>query len=153
MLHDLLDPDRGDLFQIRLSKKVVGNNFFTGITRLCKGLAVVLVARYALLQIFPSASAYLALIPARVRHIRVDTCSDRSTDLCRPNETHFDWASVDTYLDSSTDLCRPGEEHFDWTLSNWEVNSDYTSGNAESLGGTKRNIYCKSGNLNRNIKK
>ncbi|KAK1309417.1 hypothetical protein QJS10_CPA09g01732 [Acorus calamus] len=42
-----------------------GNSFFTGITRLCKGLAVVLVAGYALLQIFPSASAYLALIPAR----------------------------------------------------------------------------------------
>ncbi|KAK1323650.1 hypothetical protein QJS10_CPA02g00936 [Acorus calamus] len=59
--------------------------------------------------------------PTRVRHIRVDTCSDRSTDLCLPNETHFDWASVDTYSDSSTDLCRPGEEHFDWTLSNWET--------------------------------
>ncbi|KAK1288559.1 hypothetical protein QJS10_CPB19g00275 [Acorus calamus] len=46
---------------------------------------------------------------------------DRSTDLCRPNEIHFDWASVDTYSDSSTDFCRPGEEHFNWTLSNWVV--------------------------------
>ncbi|KAK1308026.1 hypothetical protein QJS10_CPA09g00868 [Acorus calamus] len=45
-----------------------GNNFFTEITRLCKGLAVVLVAGYALIQIFPSASAYLALIPARELH-------------------------------------------------------------------------------------
>ncbi|KAK1302863.1 hypothetical protein QJS10_CPB12g01374 [Acorus calamus] len=70
MLHDLPDPDRGDLFQIRLSKKVVGNNFFTGITRLCKGLAMVLVAGYALLQIFPSASAYLALIPAKAEGLR-----------------------------------------------------------------------------------
>ncbi|KAK1294048.1 hypothetical protein QJS10_CPA16g01059 [Acorus calamus] len=58
---------------------------------------------------------------AKVRHIRVDTCSDRSTDLCRPNETHFEWASVDTYSDSSTDFCRPGEEQFDWTLSNWSI--------------------------------
>ncbi|KAK1324290.1 Glycerol kinase [Acorus calamus] len=37
----------------------------------------------------------------------------RSTGLCCPSETHFDWASVDTYSDSSTDLCRPSEEHFD----------------------------------------
>ncbi|KAK1290053.1 hypothetical protein QJS10_CPB18g00772 [Acorus calamus] len=57
----------------------------------------------------------------RVRHIHVDICSDRSTDLCRPSETYFDWASVDTYSDSSIDLCRPDEEHFDWTLSNWIV--------------------------------
>ncbi|KAK1306830.1 hypothetical protein QJS10_CPA10g00850 [Acorus calamus] len=49
----------------------------------------------------------------RVRHIHVATCSDRSTDLCRPSETHFDCASVDTYLDSSTNLYRPSEEHFD----------------------------------------
>ncbi|KAK1306853.1 hypothetical protein QJS10_CPA10g00725 [Acorus calamus] len=61
----------------------------------------------------------------RVRHIHVDTCSDRSTDICRPSETHFDWASVDTYSDSSTDLCRPSEEHFDWTLSNWVVGKGY----------------------------
>ncbi|KAK1260758.1 hypothetical protein QJS04_geneDACA002054 [Acorus gramineus] len=48
-----------------MTQLLQGNSFFTGITRLCKGLAVVLVAGYALLQIFPSASAYLALIPAR----------------------------------------------------------------------------------------
>ncbi|KAK1291713.1 hypothetical protein QJS10_CPB17g01733 [Acorus calamus] len=54
---------------------------------------------------------------ARVQHIHVDTCSDRSTDLYRPSETHFDWASVDTYSDSSTDLCCLSEEYFDWTLS------------------------------------
>ncbi|KAK1301637.1 hypothetical protein QJS10_CPB12g00705 [Acorus calamus] len=56
----------------------------------------------------------------RVRHIHVATCSDKSTDLCRPSETHFDWTSVDTYSDSSMDFCRPTEEHFDWTLSNWD---------------------------------
>ncbi|KAL3598779.1 hypothetical protein D5086_006697 [Populus alba] len=34
-------------------------------TRLCKGLAVVLVAGHIVVQIFPSAVNYLALIPAR----------------------------------------------------------------------------------------
>ncbi|KAK1294421.1 hypothetical protein QJS10_CPA16g00149 [Acorus calamus] len=53
-----------------------------------------------------------------VQHIHVDTCSDRSTNLYRSSETHFDWASVDTYSDSSTDFYRLSEEHFDWTLSN-----------------------------------
>ncbi|KAK1317202.1 hypothetical protein QJS10_CPA05g01518 [Acorus calamus] len=38
---------------------------------------------------------------------------DRSTDLCRPNKTYFDYASVDTYSTRSTDLCRPSEEDFD----------------------------------------
>ncbi|KAJ6818460.1 rhomboid-like protein 19 [Iris pallida] len=42
-----------------------GSSFFTGFTRLCKGLAVVLVAGYALVQFLPSAVSYLALIPAR----------------------------------------------------------------------------------------
>lgn len=42
-----------------------GNSFFTGFTRLCKGLAVILVAGYVLLQVFPSAVTYVALIPAR----------------------------------------------------------------------------------------
>uniref|UniRef100_A0A1D1XS99 Transmembrane protein 115 n=1 Tax=Anthurium amnicola TaxID=1678845 RepID=A0A1D1XS99_9ARAE len=41
-----------------------GPNFFSGFTHLCKGLALVLVGGYALLQIFPSAVNYLALIPA-----------------------------------------------------------------------------------------
>ncbi|XP_072957769.1 rhomboid-like protein 19 [Typha angustifolia] len=36
-----------------------------GFTRTCKGLAVVLLGGYALLQVFPSAVNYLALIPAR----------------------------------------------------------------------------------------
>ncbi|KAJ0970499.1 hypothetical protein J5N97_023376 [Dioscorea zingiberensis] len=42
-----------------------GSNLFFGFTRLCKGLSVILVGGYVLLQIFPSASTYLALIPAR----------------------------------------------------------------------------------------
>ncbi|KAM7504450.1 hypothetical protein LguiB_003354 [Lonicera macranthoides] len=42
-----------------------GTSFFTGFTRLCKGLAVVLVCGHIVVQIFPSAVTYLALIPAR----------------------------------------------------------------------------------------
>ncbi|KAH7662633.1 putative membrane protein [Dioscorea alata] len=42
-----------------------GSNLFSGFTRLCKGLSVILVGGYVLLQIFPSAATYLALIPAR----------------------------------------------------------------------------------------
>jgi len=42
-----------------------GSNFFMGFTRLCKGLAVILVAGYILLQFFPATVTYLALIPAR----------------------------------------------------------------------------------------
>jgi membrane associated rhomboid family serine protease len=42
-----------------------GTSFFTGFTKLCKGLAVVLVCGHIALQIFPSAVTYLALIPAR----------------------------------------------------------------------------------------
>eukprot|EP00262_Sarcandra_glabra_P021434 TRINITY_DN909_c0_g1_i1.p1 TRINITY_DN909_c0_g1~~TRINITY_DN909_c0_g1_i1.p1 ORF type:complete len:315 (+),score=46.79 TRINITY_DN909_c0_g1_i1:84-1028(+) len=42
-----------------------GNNLFSGFTRLCKSFTVVLLAGYAVLQIFPSAVSYLALIPAR----------------------------------------------------------------------------------------
>lgn len=38
---------------------------FTGFTRLCKGLAVVLVAGHIVVQIFPYSVTYLALIPAR----------------------------------------------------------------------------------------
>lgn len=40
-------------------------NLFTGFTRLCKGLAVVLVCGYIAVQIFPSILTYVALIPAR----------------------------------------------------------------------------------------
>ncbi|XP_078171580.1 rhomboid protein-like protein [Carex rostrata] len=42
-----------------------GGSFLTGYTRLCKGLAVILVIGFAFVQIFPSAVAYLALIPSR----------------------------------------------------------------------------------------
>ncbi|KAF3433919.1 hypothetical protein FNV43_RR25022 [Rhamnella rubrinervis] len=42
-----------------------GTGPFCGFTRLCKGLAVVLVGGHILVQIFPPALAYLALIPAR----------------------------------------------------------------------------------------
>ncbi|KAL9351530.1 hypothetical protein Peur_054210 [Populus x canadensis] len=42
-----------------------GASLFTGFTKLCKGLAVVLVAGHIVVQIFPSAVNYLALIPAR----------------------------------------------------------------------------------------
>ncbi|KAE9450714.1 hypothetical protein C3L33_17389, partial [Rhododendron williamsianum] len=41
-----------------------GTSLFTGFTRLCKGLAVVLVGGHIILQILPSSVDYLALIPA-----------------------------------------------------------------------------------------
>ncbi|KAM0850540.1 hypothetical protein ACQ4PT_053022 [Festuca glaucescens] len=40
-------------------------SFFTGFTKLCKGLAVVLFLGHISIQLFPSAATYLALIPAR----------------------------------------------------------------------------------------
>ncbi|GLT70113.1 hypothetical protein SLA2020_422110 [Shorea laevis] len=43
----------------------VGTSAFGGFTRLCKGLAVVLVIGHVLVQLLPSAVTYLALIPAR----------------------------------------------------------------------------------------
>ncbi|XP_059459250.1 rhomboid-like protein 19 [Corylus avellana] len=42
-----------------------GTSFYSGFTRLCKGLAVVLVGGHIVVQLFPSAIAYVALIPAR----------------------------------------------------------------------------------------
>ncbi|KAL9365505.1 hypothetical protein Peur_043378 [Populus x canadensis] len=42
-----------------------GASLFTGFTKLCKGLAVVLVTGHILVQILPPAVNYLALIPAR----------------------------------------------------------------------------------------
>ncbi|KAL8166828.1 hypothetical protein V2J09_008327 [Rumex salicifolius] len=42
-----------------------GGGLFTGFTRLCKGLAVVLVSGHIVVQLFPQAVTYLALIPAR----------------------------------------------------------------------------------------
>lgn len=38
---------------------------YTGFTRLCKGLAVVLIGGHLVVQIVPSSVAYLALIPAK----------------------------------------------------------------------------------------
>ncbi|KAK2990471.1 hypothetical protein RJ640_006269 [Escallonia rubra] len=49
------------LFAIHLRQ---GTSFYTGFTRQCKGLAVVLVIGHIVVQIFPSAVGYLALIPA-----------------------------------------------------------------------------------------
>ncbi|KAK4783296.1 hypothetical protein SAY86_007670 [Trapa natans] len=42
-----------------------GTSLYGGFTKLCKGLAVVLVGGHAAVQIFPATVAYLALIPAR----------------------------------------------------------------------------------------
>ncbi|KAE8792768.1 rhomboid-like protein 19 [Hordeum vulgare] len=42
-----------------------GGSFFRGYTKLCKGLAVMLLLVHLLVQLFPSAINYLALIPAR----------------------------------------------------------------------------------------
>ncbi|KAM0837486.1 hypothetical protein ACQ4PT_061608 [Festuca glaucescens] len=42
-----------------------GASFFRGYTKLCKGLAVILLLVHLLVQLFPSAVNYLALIPAR----------------------------------------------------------------------------------------
>jgi flagellar biogenesis protein FliO len=38
---------------------------FTGFTKLCKGLAIILFLAHILVRLFPSAASYLALIPAR----------------------------------------------------------------------------------------
>ncbi|RLM84887.1 rhomboid-like protein 19 [Panicum miliaceum] len=40
-------------------------SFFRGYTKLCKGLAVILLLVHFVVQLFPSAVTYLALIPAR----------------------------------------------------------------------------------------
>lgn len=42
-----------------------GSGSFTGFTKLCKGLAVVLIGGHILVQLFPAVVNYLALIPAR----------------------------------------------------------------------------------------
>ncbi|KQK14902.1 rhomboid-like protein 19 [Brachypodium distachyon] len=47
------------------SLPAAGVSFFRGYTKLCKGLAVVLLLVHLLVQLFPSAVNYLALIPAR----------------------------------------------------------------------------------------
>ncbi|KAI3517266.1 hypothetical protein L1887_16479 [Cichorium endivia] len=43
-----------------------GPNAFAGFTKLCKGLAVILVCGHIAVQIFPSSLTYVALIPARL---------------------------------------------------------------------------------------
>ncbi|KAK4578847.1 hypothetical protein RGQ29_028792 [Quercus rubra] len=42
-----------------------GASFYSGFSRLCKGIAVVLIGGHILVHLLPSAIAYLALIPAR----------------------------------------------------------------------------------------
>ncbi|KAL6578048.1 Rhomboid-like protein 19 [Orobanche minor] len=42
-----------------------GTSIYSGFTRLCKGLAVVLVGGHIVVQILPSSVSYLALIPAK----------------------------------------------------------------------------------------
>lgn len=44
-----------------------GAGAFSGFTRLCKGLAVVLIGGHIVVQFLPQAVNYLALIPARFR--------------------------------------------------------------------------------------
>nr|CAD1840912.1 unnamed protein product [Ananas comosus var. bracteatus] len=56
---------RGSNAWRRRRRRRVGGKFFSRFTRLCKGLAVILIAGFVLLQVLPSALAYLALIPAR----------------------------------------------------------------------------------------
>ncbi|XP_058078844.1 rhomboid-like protein 19 isoform X2 [Magnolia sinica] len=62
--HSQLDEQISQLMQRKPLYEQEGGGVFSGFTRLCKGLAVVLVGVYALLQIFPPALSYLALIPA-----------------------------------------------------------------------------------------
>uniref|UniRef100_A0A7N0R9G9 Rhomboid protein n=1 Tax=Kalanchoe fedtschenkoi TaxID=63787 RepID=A0A7N0R9G9_KALFE len=47
------------------SPSAAGGGFFSGFTRLCKGLSGVLVGGYALLSILPPLVQYLALVPDR----------------------------------------------------------------------------------------
>ncbi|CAL0333402.1 unnamed protein product [Lupinus luteus] len=43
----------------------LGTGLFSGITKLCKGLAVILISGHIVVHLFPSSVTYLALIPAR----------------------------------------------------------------------------------------
>ncbi|KAL3652161.1 hypothetical protein CASFOL_001842 [Castilleja foliolosa] len=56
-------------FRVNSHKRLIwdqaGMNFYTGFTRLCKGLAVVLIGGHIVVQILPSAVSYLALIPTK----------------------------------------------------------------------------------------
>jgi hypothetical protein len=45
--------------------KMQGGSFFRGYTKLCKGLAIILLLVHLLVQLFPLALTYLALIPSR----------------------------------------------------------------------------------------
>lgn len=46
-------------------QRMQSGGFFRGYTKLCKGLAVILLLVHLLVQLFPSAVTYLALIPGR----------------------------------------------------------------------------------------
>lgn len=52
-------------FLVVVSGRQGSGGAFSGFTRLCKGLALVLVGGHIVVQVLPSALNYLALIPAR----------------------------------------------------------------------------------------
>ncbi|KAK9283171.1 hypothetical protein L1049_011404 [Liquidambar formosana] len=53
-----------DICLCTCTNHIKGASLFTGFTRLCKGLAVILIGGHTVVQIFPSAVSYVALIPA-----------------------------------------------------------------------------------------
>ncbi|KAF9593004.1 hypothetical protein IFM89_019731 [Coptis chinensis] len=68
-----------------------GSTYFSGFTRLSKGLAVVIIGGSVLLQIFPPAVSYLTLIPARPLKM---LCADLYNNACNKKGTvlqHTDW--------------------------------------------------------------
>ena len=46
-------------------QRMQSGGFFRGYTKLCKGLALILLLVHLVVQLFPSAVTYLALIPGR----------------------------------------------------------------------------------------
>jgi hypothetical protein len=53
------------LLMLAVFGKMQGGGFFRGYTKLCKGLAIILLLVHLLVQLFPSALTFLALIPSR----------------------------------------------------------------------------------------
>jgi hypothetical protein len=53
------------VYLLMLAGKMQGGGFFRGYTKLCKGLAIILLLVHLLVQLFPSALTFLALIPSR----------------------------------------------------------------------------------------
>ncbi|ONL98266.1 Rhomboid-like protein 19 [Zea mays] len=49
-----------------------GGRFFTGFTKLCKGLAVIIFLVHILVHLFPSAATYLTLIPASRLELKLE---------------------------------------------------------------------------------